>query len=245
MHNAAFRALGIPAAYVALPCAESDVPHLMRALSAAGGGGNVTVPHKAVAARSATVPTDLVARLGACNTFWGDGNGAIFGDNTDVDGILAALEHLAAPDGDWLVLGTGGSARAVAGAAARTGVRLAVRSRDAARAEAFSCWAATLGVPEGSAEMARVVINATPLGLAPGDPPPIDFAQTPRAVAALDLVYSKAETPFVREARRRGLRAADGRAMLVAQGAAAFTRWFPKTPPPVELMRAAVNAALR
>ncbi len=65
--------------------------------------------------------------------------------NTDVDGVLAAVDRLGATADAWCVLGTGGSARAVIGAAAERGARVAVRSRDAARATAFSDWAASVG----------------------------------------------------------------------------------------------------
>jgi shikimate dehydrogenase len=243
MHNAAFHALGLPAAYVALPCAAEDVEPLMRALARAGGGGNVTVPHKRAAA-AAVGGGALVRRLEACNTFWGDA-GALRGENTDVAGIVTALDRLAPPDGPWLVVGTGGSARAVAAAAAASGAALAVRSRDPARARAFADWAATIGAGRAEPAAARVVINATPLGLSPGDPLPVGDAEIPLAEVALDLVYARGETRWVRHARAQGLRAADGRAMLVAQGAAAFACWYPQVPPPVEVMRAAVDAALR
>jgi shikimate 5-dehydrogenase len=67
----------------------------------------------------------------------------------------------------------------------------------------------------------------------------------PRAEVALDMVYQVGETAWIREVRSRVRRAADGRAMLVAQGAAAFECWFPGRPAPMEVMRAAVNATLR
>jgi shikimate dehydrogenase len=243
MHNAAFHALGLAAAYVALPCATEDVAPLMHALARAGGGGNVTVPHKAAAA-AAVAGGDLVRRLDACNTFWGE-EGALCGENTDVAGVVTALDQLDPPAGAWLVTGTGGSARAVAAAAARCGAPLAVHSRDAARARAFTEWAATIGATSAEPAAARVIINATPLGLAPGDPLPIADGVAPLAEVALDLVYARGETRWVRSVRGRGLRAADGRTMLVAQGAAAFACWYPRIPAPVEVMRAAVDAALR
>lgn len=92
---------------------------------------------------------------------------------------------------------------------------------------------------------ARVLINATPLGLAAGDPPPFASDVAPAAEVALDMVYSPGETPWVRAMRTRGLRAADGRVMLLAQGAAALERWFPGTRAPLEVMGAALDAALR
>ena len=70
MQNAAFRVLGLRAVYVALRCAPRDLPGLMRALSRAGGGGNVTVPHKELAAQSVDRCRETVDRLGACNAFW-------------------------------------------------------------------------------------------------------------------------------------------------------------------------------
>ena len=243
MHNAAFRVLGLDATYVALRCGPDEVPTLMRVLARQGGGGNVTVPHKAAAARAVTRPSGLVSRLGACNTFWGDGQ-EIAGDNTDVAGVLAALEWLGVPEGPWLVLGTGGSAHAVAAAALAAGARLAVRSRDSDRARDFQAWATDLGVAPASPGECVACINATPLGLGDDDPQPVSLDDVPSARVALDLVYRPGETPWVRACRARGLRAADGREMLVAQGAAAFERWFPATRAPVDAMRAAVHAHL-
>jgi shikimate dehydrogenase len=89
-----------------------------------------------------------------------------------------------------------------------------------------------------------VVINTTPLGLASTDPLPLDRPPASAAVA-LDMVYAGGETHWVRAMRRAGLRAADGRTMLVAQGAAALECWFPGVRAPVEVMRAAVDARLR
>ncbi len=245
MQNAAFRVLGLDAVYVPLRCTSQDLPGLMRALVGAGGGGNVTIPHKAQGALSLDVPSPRVTALEACNTFWGGAEQSMQGDNTDVDGILAALDQLQAPGDAWLLAGTGGSARAVAAAAAARGASLAVTSRDAARATAFAAWAGTaLGVQRAIPAQCRVLINATPLGLSGSDPDPIPLGAAPDAVAALDLVYAAGETGWIRRARAQGLAAQDGREVLVQQGAAAFARWFPGKPAPVEAMRAAVHAAL-
>jgi shikimate dehydrogenase len=244
MHNAAFRVLGLDAVYVALRCDSADVGATMRVLARAGGGGNVTVPHKIAAAAVLSSAGERVARLGAANTFWADGDG-VRGDNTDVEGILDALRPLNVPPGPWLVVGTGGSARAVAAAAVECGAALAVRSRDAERASVFGAWAAALGAPPAAVEDCVVCINATPLGLGASDPLPLERGAAPRAQVALDLVYHRTETAWVRALRADGLRAADGRAMLVAQGAAAFRCWFPRLRPAVDAMRSAVDAQLR
>lgn len=243
MHNAAFRVLGLPAVYVPLRCAGGDVSALIGALSRAGGGGNVTVPHKDVAARALDRASVLVERLGACNVFWGETDGSCVGDNTDVAGLLAALDALAAP-GPWLVIGTGGGARAVVGAALERGIALAVSSRSEDRRRGFESWAGEQGVRLTDPAECGTVINATPLGLGADDPLPLSDAP-PRAVAALDMVYGRGDTAWTRAMRAAGLRAADGRTMLVAQGAASLERWFPGVCAPVEVMRAAVNDHLR
>jgi shikimate dehydrogenase len=162
-----------------------------------------------------------------------------------VDGLLAALDPLDPPDGAWLLLGTGGSARAAVAAAAHRGASVAVSSRSDTRRKAFETWAQQCGTKIVPAEECRVLINTTPLGLSPNDAPPPGREVAPNAAVALDLVYASGETAWVRSLRSAGLRAADGRAMLVAQGALALERWFPGADAPTEIMRAAVDAALR
>lgn len=244
MHNAAFRALGLPAVYVALRCNAADVPGLIGALARANGGGNVTVPHKEVAARAVDRRLGVVEAAGACNTFWGD-NGAVVGENTDVPGLLAALDRLAPADGPWLIAGTGGGARAAAIAARTRGVAVAIQSRRDDRRRDFEAWATSVGVSLAAPAACQVLLNTTPLGLQAADPPPVQRTAAPEASVALDMVYRRGETSWVRAMRAAGLRAADGREMLVAQGARAFERWFPGKSAPVEVMRAAVAAALR
>lgn len=246
MQNAAFQALGLEAAYVPIRCAPEAVAGLMASLAAAGGGGNVTIPHKTTAVHGLTQPSAWVRAIDACNTFWGDESGPeVHGDNTDIAGVLGALDALKVPAGPWLLAGTGGSARAVAAAARERGVALAVTSRDAGRQATFAAWAAdALGVAAAEPSACRVLINATPLGLQEEGADPVAPAIAPHAAAVLDLVYRRGETEFVRRARARGLLAADGREVLVRQGAAAFTRWFPTKRAPVDIMRAAVNAIL-
>jgi shikimate dehydrogenase len=246
MQNAAFRAAGVDAVYVAIRCGAEEVPALIRAIARSGGGGNITVPHKAVAAGVGT-PTARVARLGAANVFGAGPEGGPVVGNTDVDGILALVRRLAVPAATWAVIGTGGSARAIAGAALEAGVSLAVRSRSAARAADFSAWCTTLGIAIAPLESASVIINATPLGLHAGDALPVDLDELPALRGVLDLTYrADGPTPLVQRARDRHLQAEDGREMLLVQGAAGWSTWFADAPvaPPLEVMRAALAGRL-
>jgi len=243
MQNAAFRALGLDAVYAALECASEDVARIAEGVAKGGGGGNATVPHKEVLAASLARPSARVRTLGSANTFWGE-DGALAGESTDVDGVLESLHRLGAPATTWGIAGTGGSARAVIGAAAERGAKVAIVSRDPVRAEALGTWARSLGVSGAPLEACELLVNATPLGLGKDDPLPFAGVATPRATHALDLVYRAKGTPWVADALGRGLRAEDGRTMLVAQGAVALERWFPKVRAPREVMHAAVERAL-
>ena len=244
MYNAAFAALGLEAVYVAIDVADGGLADLMGGFAAAGISGNVTVPHKVAVAKLVNRKTDIAGELDSVNTFWTE-DGELVGDNTDVGGVLDALEYVDA-SGPWLVAGTGGSARAVAAAARQASVTLLVQSRDAQRATNFVAWARAVGVdalgddgrPIGTA------INATPLGLLPGDPAPIALERLEGCTAALDLVYAPGETAWCAASRSRSIRAADGRCVLVGQGARAFERFYPDISPPREIMRAAVDRAL-
>ncbi len=249
LYNAAFRAAHLDAAYAALRCAADDVPGLVRGLARAGGGGNVTVPHKSVAAAALEEPTPAVTRTGACNTFWLE-DGRIRGDNTDVAGFTAAAKRLVPSLAGTrvLLLGAGGAARAVVAALLDAPAeRVLLRNRSRVRANALLADFPSGGVlelaPDDPAlrrEHVDLVVNATSLGLHVGDPLPLDPDTLAAAGAVLDLVYSPEETPLVLAARARGIPAADGKEMLVAQAEAAFERWW-KSPPPEGVMGRALS----
>src|SRR2546425_13349226 len=115
MYNAAIRALGLDAAYVALHTPAKALPTVLEALAAVAAAGNVTVPHKEATERYVARKTGLCARVGACNTFWTE-HGALVGDNTDVPGVRAALHALGGGGG-----GGGGPPPAPAGGGAPRG----------------------------------------------------------------------------------------------------------------------------
>jgi shikimate dehydrogenase len=249
--NAALRERGIDAVYAALQCDRQSIGPLIRALCRANGGGNVTVPHKAAAAECIERPTAHVTRTGACNTFWGE-NGTVCGDNTDVEGFRHAATRLL-PDlhgTSSLIIGAGGAGAAAACAlmdAGAASITLINRSPDRARvlAARLDPAGATLRVITSVNDMAGarpdLVVNASAAGMRDSDALPFDLDVLAGAGAAIDIVYRRDRpTPFVRHARKLGIPAIDGTEMLLAQGAAAFARWFGGAPP-IDVMREALE----
>lgn len=249
IHNAAFRAAGRNAVYVARKVAADECGPALRSLALGGGGGNVTVPHKETVLAFLDRWTEAVSATGACNTFWA-AEGAVWGDNTDVEGFRGTWGEMAAGLSgrlEVLVLGAGGAARAVVAAllGATDGVRIRVWNRTAGRARALARHFgsdAVHPVPTCEGRAPDVVVNATAAGLG-GVGMPIDpgrLAVPPRRV--IDLVYGGAPTPLCRYARRSGIPAVDGRDMLVRQAEASYGRWFGR-PPPAGVMAGALPAA--
>ena len=251
MHNAAFAALGLDAAYLGLDARPEALAEAVRGAHALGFQGlNVTVPHKEKAL-ALCARVDHVARLvGAVNTLKRFPDGWE-GHNTDAP----AFRDLAAESGIGagvrvLVLGAGGAARAAVWAALELGaaVRVAARRPEASVAVCHGI-AHALKKPASSAEpapwaaaaeeseRADLVVNATSAGLAgkPGELPPLRFR---RGQAAADFVYG--DTAFAREAARAGARLISGERILVRQGALAFHIWTGRAPPE-DVMAAALS----
>jgi shikimate dehydrogenase len=250
IQNAAFTQAGVDGVYIAVRCEADDLVGFMRGLSRAGGGGNITLPHKEKAASVVDVPSEAVRRTGACNTFWGGPDGRVQGDNTDVDGIRRAVNaFVGKPQGmRVLLLGAGGAARASLMGLLEEGVDQVVlrnRSIERARAVARRIGGERVRVAPLTEDLRSdsfdLVINATRLGLSPEDPLPLDFGQVARVGAAMDLVYGKSSTPFVKAAEAVGIRSTDGAEMLIQQGAASFERWWGREAP-LDAMRRALAA---
>ena len=249
LQNAAFAAAAVNAVYVALRCAAGTAPGLLRAIALAGGGGNITIPHKTSVIHALDSRTGAVDATGACNTFWLE-DGRVCGDNTDVEAFAAAARTLvqSLDHTRVLLMGAGGAARAVLHALLQHGAAsIDVVNRTSARAREL----ATFFDPHGRCIRVRdrhdvaghtydLMVNATAVGMADGATHVVDPAVLAGCGAVLDLVYRHGGTALVHRARERGIPAADGLDMLVAQGALAFTRWFGRAAP-VDAMRAAVN----
>ncbi|HEV2739248.1 MAG TPA: shikimate dehydrogenase [Candidatus Elarobacter sp.] len=191
-------------------------------------GCNVTLPHKERALALADHVEPAARACGAANVLTRDGD-ALIADNTDVAGVEAALaQHGVALHGARVaILGAGGAARAVAEAARRSGAaRITVAARDINRAAAVAAEFGAFACALDDVPHADVYVNATPVGMQGQSQHSLLPPDAPHSAAAFDLVYVPEDTPFLIEARARGMRTVPGMTMFVAQAAATFERWF-------------------
>ncbi|MGZ6706678.1 MAG: shikimate dehydrogenase [Solirubrobacteraceae bacterium] len=242
MHNAALAAVGLGDwRYQHLPVPPELFAETAAALGAAGfAGANVTIPHKEAALALAGEATAAARAIGAANTLTFGPGGAIAADNTDAPGLLAALGDERPRSA--LVLGAGGSARAVVYALLGAGAHVAVWNRTPGRATAL---ARDLGAEAVRAPRpADVLVNCTSVGLQAGSQPfkelPLDADALGEYPCVVDLVYRSSATDLLLEAARRGARTIDGLEILVRQGALSFERWTGRAAP-LDVMRAAVR----
>ena len=241
MHSAALAALGLDDwRYQRLPVPPERFAETVRALPQAGFKGvNVTIPHKEAALALADAATETARAVGAANTLT-FGEAGIHADNTDVTGFLGALPA-SVYGKSALVLGAGGSARAVLYALRQAGAGpIHVWNRSHARAEAL---AAEFEAVPGAAP-AEVIVNCTSVGLEAPESTfkalPLEADEVGAGHLVVDLVYRHGGTLLLNTARAGGAAVADGLEILVAQGAASLERWTGRTAP-VAAMREAVR----
>lgn len=257
MHNAAFAAFGVDARYELAEVDHSELPGLTRrARDERWLGFQITAPYKRVIMPLLDDVEPAAREIGAVNSVEVTPDGRLIGFNTDSTGFLASLRRdlNCAPAGAAVVVaGSGGVGHAVAHGVLSAGpARLTVLDRDIANAGRLAGEFASIGAIEpmrldnpAVAERlasADLFVNATSVGmLSKGPVVPVRRLRPDAAV--FDVVYIPPETELVRQARARGHRAVNGAGMLVAQAAAAFTRWT-GLPDPSDVMRAAVQPLL-
>jgi shikimate dehydrogenase len=221
-------------------------------------GLNITIPHKQSVLSWLDKLTPTAAAIGAVNTLFVE-RGKLVGDNTDAPGFMADLERMLPESlisARALVLGAGGSARAVVYALAQAGWRVLVAARRPEQAEMLAmvirphiqnlngeistCTLESLS--DCRAETLGLVVNCTPVGMFPqvdATPWPEGVPLPPRALV-YDLVYNPPETKLMQAARAAGLTACNGLGLLVEQAVLSFERWTGIKPPKEALRQAAL-----
>jgi len=265
MHNPALEACGIPARYCRLHIRPEELGEALRLLPRAGFlGTNVTIPHKTAVMEHLDRVDEHARKIGALNTVVVEGE-CLIGFNTDGPGLLRAIRaefSVDLRDLRVLVLGAGGGAgRAIAvQCALENCVRLALVNRtfDKARQLAVELEPYFKGprvfgpvprleaVPWEEADLALqiantdLIINATSCGMKRTDPSVLPPSLLQANLMVYDTIYTAQRTPLLENAEAIGARVANGRSMLLYQGALAFEIWFNR-PAPLEVMRAGLG----
>jgi shikimate dehydrogenase len=254
IHNHWIARLGLDAEYRREAVPPEKFKDFVARLSEHGYvGANVTIPNKE-AALTLSHSDERAKRVGAANTLWLDG-AVLRSTNTDVQGFVDNLDA-GAPGWDQglntaVVIGAGGTARAVVYGLAERGVahiQVINRSLDRAIAlrEMFGAEVDPLPWDERNRSLAGagLLVNTTSLGMTGNPPLPVDLSGLSANAVVADVVYAPLETPLLADARRRGLRAVDGLGMLLYQAVGGFEHWFGVRPQVTAELRALIEADL-
>jgi shikimate dehydrogenase len=258
MQNAAIASAGLDAVYIAMPVAPEALKDAVRGLRASGFvGWNVTIPHKTAIMEFLDEIDEDARAIGAVNTVVSK-DGKLKGYNTDILGFCDGLheKNVSVKGKSAVVLGAGGAARAILRGLIKeevSDITIAVRSPEKALplAKEIEEYIPCHVVEWTSKEMnealssAALVVNTTPLGMAPktDDMPPLDWDALAPSAFVYDIIYTPGETKLLREARLHGHDTQNGVPMLVGQGAAALSMWLDVSPDR-NAMRSALENAL-
>jgi shikimate dehydrogenase len=253
IHHHWLRTLGVPGGYVIEAVPPDELQDFVFRLALRGFvGANVTIPHKE-RALALTNPDSRARAIGAANTLWFE-DGELRSTNTDVEGFLNNLDA-SAPGWEEieeaLVLGAGGSARAVVFGLLERGiprVNLVNRTHERAQALADQFGDKVRPAPWQSftdlLPRAQLLVNTTSLGMRGQPPLELDVDRLPDRAVVADLVYVPLVTPLLASAKTRGLRTADGLGMLLHQAVRGFELWFGRRPQVTPELRALVEGDL-
>ena len=252
MHNAAFDHLGLDYCYVTFPVRPDMLGDAVKGVRALNLGGiNVTVPHKENVIQFLDEVSEEAAFIGAVNTVRND-NGRLTGYNTDGRGFMQSMSEagIDVAGKKIIIMGAGGASRAIGYYLCKKASALYLYDVDSKKADTLiqhlKSQATGCEVLAAGTEQIRsghffsgvdIVINATPLGLKPEDPMPMDMALINNKHTVCDLIYK--ETPFLSKAAGIGCKTLNGLGMLLWQGVFAFEVWTGKRPP-VEIMKNAL-----
>lgn len=240
LHGYWIKRYGLDADYRAEEIPPEKISEFLTHLADHGYVGcNVTMPHKDIAFELSD-PDERATAVGAANTLWLD-NGRLLSTNTDVEGFLGALDS-AAPGWDSrtseaVVLGAGGAGRAVVFGLIERGLEtIHVVNRTIEKAAAMrerfgnSIKPATWDQLPALLDGARLLTNATSLGMHDQPPLEVDISRMADDAVISDIVYVPLTTPLLTAAKARGLATSNGLDMLLHQAVRGFELWFGKRP---------------
>jgi len=251
MHNAAFDALKLNMCYIPFKVSPLDLPKAVEALKVLGIlGVNITVPHK-----ENVIPLlDEIDReasfIGAVNTIVVNSEGKLKGYNTDGRGFMMSLSEkgIIVENKDVLIIGAGGASKAISYYLSEKALKLSLYDINRQKVERL---VNDLGKIRSNIFMLdkiedihkpHIIINATPLGLNPNDPLPLNPDVITSDMVVCDLIYKNTE--FLQAAKNKGAKTINGSGMLLWQGVLAFELWT-GIKPPVDIMRKALMSEIK
>ncbi len=218
MHNCVFKSLNFDACYTRTHL--EDGSKLKKTFFSLGlSGANVTVPHKEAAFDACDEVRGFAKKVGVVNTLINE-NGRLIGYNTDADGFMYAIEEFKDMK-HILVLGAGGTAKALVSRFLEDGIKVSVLNRSAKRLEAFrelGCECYTWD--DFVVQDYSLVVNTTSAGLSDENlPAPSEMIEQilQNTAFVADAIYGKL-TPFLAKAKQIQLTYKDGADMLLGQG---------------------------
>ncbi len=240
VEEAGFKELGLNFRYITVRVEPNELEDAMTGLKAFKMRGiNLTIPHKVAVIKYLDELSPAASLIGAVNTVVNN-SGVLFGENTDGKGFLKALKDAGTEvSGKKVVmLGAGGASRAIAVECALDGAaEMVIINRDMERGDELATlinektstrasyipWIGTADIPEGT----DILINGTCVGLYPhvNDKPNINYSGITPDMTVSDVVFNPPDTPFLKEAEKRGAKTVNGLGMLVNQASVNFKLW--------------------
>lgn len=261
IHNAAFKALKINAAYVPFEVKPRELKNAICGLIGLGVCGvNVTIPHKEAVIPLLDELSSEAKGIGAANVVLVK-DGKTMGYNTDGEGFLVSLKKelkVIPKNKSIFILGSGGAAKALVYVLASEGAKsitlvdvmnekakeLALKAnKEFPRCQMRSIPYLGSRIDE-EALNADILINATPVGMKKDDPRIVSPDALHKDLVVCDLIYNPVETKLLKEAKKRGLKATNGIGMLLYQGALSFELFTGKKAP-ISVMLTSLKKVIR
>jgi shikimate dehydrogenase len=225
IYNPYFEREGIDVVVMPMGCRAEDYPVFLRAVFKLANicGALITMPHKVKTVELLDEASPAVQIAGACNAVRRDADGRLIGDMFDGEGFVRGVRRkgVRVEGSRVLVVGAGGVGSAIAASFAAAGVAsIGLFDIDGGAADGLAQrlrkYYPKLDVRTGSSDPAGwdVVVNATPLGMEPGDPLPMDVERIAPETFVGEVVMRSEMTAFLKAVQQRGCRFQIGSDML-------------------------------
>ena len=237
IHNHWLKIHGLEGIYEKREVLPQHLRHFLENLRTEGYVGcNVTIPHKEAALGIVPHLDGVVRRTGSLNTVYFEG-GTLHATSTDGEGfyqnLMATVPGLDLTGKTIIILGAGGSARAIIERLLRTGVgEIRILNRTMSRAKELADLFGSRVIPldadcfADESKVAALLVNATSQGLKGQPKLEINLSSLPSHAVVADIVYAPLKTPLLQQAEARGLRAVGGLGMLLHQAVVGFEKWY-------------------